>query len=175
MTATVQVTFDCADPHVMACFWAAALGYEKESHVALVKELLDSKRITPADVKEVDGGLQFADVSACRDPESVGPRPFFQRVPESARRTGSIWTFTSDPNGTSPRLPDSSHWGPSGCRFTTIVVLGAGPWPTRRQTSSAWTESVPGAEAPRRRRQQGGARKRDISARGVSWRYLEAG
>ena len=90
MTTTVQVTFDCADPHVMACFWAAALGYEKESHVALIKELLDSKRITPADVKEVDGGLQFADVSACRDPEGVGPRPFFQRVPESKRTKNRV-------------------------------------------------------------------------------------
>ena len=129
MTTTVQVTFDCADPHVMACFWAAALGYEKESHVALVKELLASKRITPADVKEVDGGLQFADVSACRDPEGVGPRLFFQRVPESKRTKNRVHLdLHVGPERTSPRLPDSSHWGPSGCgsRRSRCSVLDHG-------------------------------------------------
>ena len=90
MTTTVQVTFDCADPHAMARFWAAALGYEKESHLALVKELLDSHRITQEDVREVDGGLQFADVSACRDPDGVGPRLFFQRVPEEKRTKNRV-------------------------------------------------------------------------------------
>lgn len=28
MTREVQITFDCADPDVLANFWAAALGYQ---------------------------------------------------------------------------------------------------------------------------------------------------
>jgi hypothetical protein len=32
---------------------------------------------------ETDAGAQFADVSACTDPERSGPRLFFQRVPEA--------------------------------------------------------------------------------------------
>jgi hypothetical protein len=82
MATTVQVTFDCVDPHAMARFWAAALGYDKEEHVAFVQQLLDAGAITASDTIEVDGGVQFADVSACRDPDGNGPRLFFQKVPE---------------------------------------------------------------------------------------------
>jgi hypothetical protein len=82
MATAVQVTFDCADPHPMARFWADALGYEKEDHRALVRQLLDAGRIPVEDTIEVDGGSQFADVSACRDPGGSGPRLFFQKVPE---------------------------------------------------------------------------------------------
>src|SRR5258708_26744789 len=66
----------------MAHFWAGALSYEKEDHIAFVRQLLDAGTITSEDTVEVDGGPQFADVSACRDPESNGPRPFFQKVSE---------------------------------------------------------------------------------------------
>jgi hypothetical protein len=66
----------------MARFWAGALGYEKESHVDFVRQLLDAGRIPESATVSVDGGTQFADVSACRDPEGVGPRLFFQKVPE---------------------------------------------------------------------------------------------
>jgi len=83
MATSVQVTFDCVDPHRMARFWADALGYEKEDHTAFVRQLLDSGAITNDDAIEVDGGPQFADVSACRDPDGIGPRLFFQKVPEA--------------------------------------------------------------------------------------------
>jgi glyoxalase superfamily protein len=82
VATTVQVTFDCKEPHRMARFWASALGYEKEDHTALVRQLLDAGAITTDATLEVDGGPQFADVSACRDPGGDGPRLFFQRVPE---------------------------------------------------------------------------------------------
>ena len=82
MATTVQVTVDCADPHRVAQFWAEALGYVKESHVDVVRGLLDAGLFGADDTVEVDGGVQFAEVSACRDPDGVGPRLFFQRVPE---------------------------------------------------------------------------------------------
>ena len=48
-----QVTFDCAEPERVARFWCEVLGYElHESGVA------------------------------CTDPTGVGPRLYFQRVPE---------------------------------------------------------------------------------------------
>lgn len=50
---TVQVTFDCADPARVATFWAEVLGYELD----------------------LPG-------SAASDPDGIGPRLFFQRVPE---------------------------------------------------------------------------------------------
>jgi hypothetical protein len=82
MATSVQVTFDCADPHGMARFWASALGYEKEDHTALVRQLLEAGAIGDQDTVEVDGGPQFADASACRDPDGEGPRLLFQKVPE---------------------------------------------------------------------------------------------
>ena len=82
MATTLQVTFDCQDPHAVAHFWAAAVGYQKEDHTALVGHLVESGALAPDQAVHVDGGLQFADVSACRDPEGKGPRLFFQKVPE---------------------------------------------------------------------------------------------
>ncbi len=82
MAIPVQVTFDCADPHGLARFWAEALGYEKEDHAPFVAGLLESGAIQADATVEVDGGRQFADVSACRDAAGQGPRLFFQKVPE---------------------------------------------------------------------------------------------
>ena len=49
-----QVTFDCADPERVARFWCEALGYVLPEGFA----------------------------AACIDPNGVGPRLYFQRVPE---------------------------------------------------------------------------------------------
>ena len=54
----VQVTFDCADPVRIARFWAETLGYE-------------------AEYDDEQGGC-----AAALDPAGVGPRLYFQRVPE---------------------------------------------------------------------------------------------
>ena len=83
MAVTVQITFDCADPHDLARFWAMVLGYQEEDHTNFVDSLLAEGALQPKDVLDVDGGRGFADVSACRDPAGLGPRLFFQRVEES--------------------------------------------------------------------------------------------
>ena len=54
----IQVTFDCADPERVARFWCEVLGY-----------------VVPPDE-------EGEPVSACVDPNGVGPRLYFQRVPE---------------------------------------------------------------------------------------------
>ncbi|MEU3648901.1 VOC family protein [Lentzea sp. NPDC034063] len=53
----IQVTFDCTEPQRVAQFWSVVLGYDAQP--------------------ETDGSW-----SACNDPSGVGPRLFFQRVPE---------------------------------------------------------------------------------------------
>ncbi len=65
-----QVTFDVADPHAQAAFWAAVLGMEVEDHSTLVDKLV------------ADGRPAFREVAACRDPDGVEPRLYFQQVPE---------------------------------------------------------------------------------------------
>ena len=53
-----QVTFDCAEPERVARFWCEVLGYV----------------VAPNE--------EQGPPSACVDPSGVGPRLFFQRVPE---------------------------------------------------------------------------------------------
>jgi hypothetical protein len=77
-----QVTFDCADPHAQAQFWAQVYGTRVEDHSAFVDQLVAGGRL-PADERiTVDGRSAFRDVAACSDPTGTEPRLFFQRVPE---------------------------------------------------------------------------------------------
>jgi hypothetical protein len=77
-----QVTFDCADPHAQAGFWAHVFGTAVEDHSALVNQLVADGRMPAGDRVVVGGRSAFRDVAACRDPAGVEPRLFFQRVPE---------------------------------------------------------------------------------------------
>jgi catechol 2,3-dioxygenase-like lactoylglutathione lyase family enzyme len=77
MAATVrqvQVTFDCADPERVARFWCEVLGYE----VPAPPPGFDSWDAFDRTLPPERQGSAFA----CQDPAGVGPRLFFQRVPE---------------------------------------------------------------------------------------------
>ena len=69
-----QVTFDCAEPERVARFWCAVLGYVVPPPPEGFATWHDFDRTLPAEYH----GKAFA----CVDPEGVGPRLFFQRVPE---------------------------------------------------------------------------------------------
>ncbi|MFJ9691835.1 VOC family protein [Kitasatospora sp. NPDC101183] len=71
----VQVTFDCAEPLLVARFWAAALGYVLPDPPEGFASWEDFDRDKPADFHGPDWGV-------AADPEGVGPRLYFQRVPE---------------------------------------------------------------------------------------------
>jgi Glyoxalase-like domain len=68
-----QVTFDCAEPERLARFWCEVLGYV----VALPEGFA-----TWADFDRSQPPGQRGSWCACVDPSGVGPRLFFQRVPE---------------------------------------------------------------------------------------------
>lgn len=70
----VQVTFDCANPRAVAQFWKAVLGYVDPP----VPPGFDSWDGFDASLPEERRGSAWA----CQDPNGVGPRLFFQRVPE---------------------------------------------------------------------------------------------
>jgi hypothetical protein len=78
-----QVTFDCADPHALAAFWAQAFDSTVEDHSALVDQLVAEGRMPASDRIVIDGRSAFRDVAACSDPSGAEPRLFFQRVPET--------------------------------------------------------------------------------------------
>jgi hypothetical protein len=76
MATPIQIVFDTANPDGEARFWAAALGYQLQpppagfdSWAAFLRE-----QGVPED--------QWNSASAITDPEGLGPRLFFQLVPE---------------------------------------------------------------------------------------------
>ncbi|MCW2868020.1 MAG: hypothetical protein JWR20_2208 [Marmoricola sp.] len=70
----VQVTFDCAEPERVALFWCEVLGYE----VPAPPPGFDSWAAFDATLPAEHQGSAYA----CQDPTGVGPRLYFQRVPE---------------------------------------------------------------------------------------------
>ena len=70
----VQVTFDCADPERVARFWCEVLGYQVPPPPEGFASWDDFDQSLPPERQ----GSAFA----CSDPTGVGPRLFFQRVPE---------------------------------------------------------------------------------------------
>ena len=76
MATRVHVTFDAADPARLAAFWAAALHYvvpEPPPGFASWDDWARAQGIPETD---------WNDVRAIVDPDGVGPRISFQRVPE---------------------------------------------------------------------------------------------
>ena len=71
----IQITFDAADPPALAEFWALALGYVLQPP----PPGFDSWE---AFAKANDAADSLNDYGSVVDPEGVGPRLFFQKVPE---------------------------------------------------------------------------------------------
>lgn len=69
-----QVTFDCAEPERVARFWCEVLGYVIPPPEGFAT-WEDFQRSLPSD--------QRGSWAACVDPSGVGPRLYFQRVPEA--------------------------------------------------------------------------------------------
>ncbi|MEH0931331.1 VOC family protein [Micromonospora sp. CPCC 205558] len=65
----IQVTFDCAEPVRVGLFWCEALGYVPPP---------PPEGFATWDDVDREAGSWFA----CSDPAGVGPRLYFQRVPE---------------------------------------------------------------------------------------------
>jgi hypothetical protein len=69
-----QVTFDCAEPERVARFWCEVLGYVVPPPPSGFDSWDDFDRSLPPE--------QQGSAFACIDPSGVGPRLYFQRVPE---------------------------------------------------------------------------------------------
>lgn len=69
-----QVTFDCAEPERVARFWCEVLGYVVPPPPEGYASWEEFDRTLPPEHQ----GAAFV----CEDPSGVGPRLFFQRVPE---------------------------------------------------------------------------------------------
>lgn len=69
-----QVTFDCAEPERVARFWCEVLGYVAPPPPEGFGTWEEAERSLPPEGRGA--------WSACVDPSGVGPRLYFQRVPE---------------------------------------------------------------------------------------------
>jgi hypothetical protein len=76
MAKTLQITVDCADPAALSDFWAEVLGYQHDDPPEGFdswEAALDAWGV-PVDRRNSS--------NAVSDPDGVGPRLFFQQVPE---------------------------------------------------------------------------------------------
>jgi hypothetical protein len=80
MATTWQLTVDCTDPNRLVEFWCAALGYQPEPPPEGWETLWHYWRDAGIPEDEIEGAE--AGSGAIIDPEGVGPRIWFQEVPE---------------------------------------------------------------------------------------------
>ncbi|GAA3618516.1 VOC family protein [Nonomuraea rosea] len=84
MARDVQITFDCADPAGLSAFWAETLGYqlqEPPKGFESWEQALEAMGVPPE---------RRNDASAVIDPDGLGPRLFFQRVPEGKQAKNRV-------------------------------------------------------------------------------------
>jgi hypothetical protein len=126
VTTGLQISVDCTDPHLLARFWAAALGYEVEDHADLVERMLQAGHATSDDTVVVDGRLAWREAAACADPSGGRPRLLFQTVPE--------------PKVVKNRVHLDLHVGPDqrDAEVERLVGLGARRIGEGRQGPQSW-------------------------------------
>jgi hypothetical protein len=81
----VQITFDCADPATLAAFWAAALGYDVQPPppgFATWDAALDAWGVPSEHRNDRSAVVPSAG--------AIGPRLFFQKVPEPKRAKNRV-------------------------------------------------------------------------------------
>ncbi|MEN3611687.1 VOC family protein [Plantactinospora sp. ZYX-F-223] len=86
MAYEFQVTQDCADPHVLADWWAETLGWQVEpSDEAFIRRMVAEGHATEDDTRTYHGVLVWKEGAAIRHPEGTqrAPRVLFQLVPEA--------------------------------------------------------------------------------------------
>lgn len=80
MATRLQVTVDCADPDRLARFWAIALRYQLQEPPEGFDSWADYWRSAGLPEEELGSADGY---DAIIDPDGVGPRIWFQQVPEA--------------------------------------------------------------------------------------------
>ena len=73
--ASLQVVIDCADPHVLADWWAETIGWEVEPQdESFIRQMIERGFATEADTVTHNGSLVWATATAVR-PRRTRPPP----------------------------------------------------------------------------------------------------
>ncbi len=84
MATDFQIVIDCADPHVLADWWAEALGWDVEpSDEAFIRRMVAAGHASPEDTTTHRGVLVWKTGAALNSPDPGRPRVLFQLVPEA--------------------------------------------------------------------------------------------
>ena len=127
MSTPFQISVDCAEPHRLAAFWAAALGYEVEDDRESVQKMIAAGFATEADTIVLPDGRRVWPDVACSDRSGDGrPRLLFQTVPE--------------PKTVKNRLHLDLHVGPErrDAMVERLVGLGASRIGSGQQGPHSW-------------------------------------
>jgi hypothetical protein len=116
VATTFQITFDASSPRMLSAFWATALGYRLDppppGHDSW-ESFLGS-----IDVPEE----RWDDASAISDPDGIGPRLFFQKVPEGKTAKNRVHLDVNAGHG----ITDSEErWRAVTERVQQLVAVGA--------------------------------------------------
>ena len=71
----IQLVVFAADPHRLARFWAAALGYALEDNEVLIERVMAAGFATEADTVVIDGKRFWSEAVAIRHPEDADGHP----------------------------------------------------------------------------------------------------
>lgn len=115
MSRTIQLTFDCADPHGLAGFWNEALGYRYAAPPPgfdTWEAALDALGVPPE---------RRNDASASVDPDGDGPRLFFQKVPEGKSAKNRVHLDVR----AAPGLEGEARMAALEAECERLVALGA--------------------------------------------------
>jgi glyoxalase superfamily protein len=116
MAATFQVTFDCANPAGLARFWAGALGY-------IVQPPPPGYDTWDAFGEEIGMPPEARDsISAVVDPDGVGPRLLFMRVPEAKSVKNRVHL---DVHVVPPGIPREDRRQALEARAVELIAAGA--------------------------------------------------
>ena len=130
MAVTPQVTFDCADPASLGEFWAAALGYVVQPPPEGFASWPEA--LTAWGVPEED----FNKANAIVDPDGVGPRIFFQQVPEA--KAGKNRLHLDVPASDGVGTPVKRKSAQCQAKADELVAIGAVVVGTVEEMGSGW-------------------------------------
>jgi hypothetical protein len=130
MATSFQVTFDCADPHRLATFWAAVLGYKIQDPppgYATWEEFLTAHGVPES---------EWNSRSAIVDPDGTGTRIFFQQVPEAKSVKNRVHLDVNVGGG--PTVPPADRRQRVDEAVKRIVGLGATVVGTAEELAEYW-------------------------------------
>ena len=130
MAIGFQVTIDCTDPAALSEFWAAALGYVEQAPppgFATWDDFLREHEIPES---------EWNAFGAVVDPDGVGPRLFFQRVPEPKQGKSRVHLDLNIGGG--PGTPEGERRGRVDEVVVRLVALGAEHVKTYEERGERW-------------------------------------